>query len=70
MVSGVRPSLRFLGFVLLALGLGAIACEAPPAADPPESAPSTTPAPPAKRILALDVNEPANGDFDAAFRPV
>jgi len=56
--------------VLLALGLGAIACEAPPAADPPESAPSTTPAPRGNRILAIDVNEPANGDFDAAFRPV
>ena len=70
MVSGARPSLRFLGFVLLALGLGAIACTTPSAAEPPESAPSTTPAPRGNRILAIDVNEPANGDYDAPFRPV
>jgi len=68
MVSGAESSFRSIGFGLLALGLGAIACTASPAADPSESAPSTTPAPRGNRILAIDVNEPADGDYDAAFR--
>ena len=69
MVSAGTYSQYAFIFALLGFVLGASACSAPAASDPPAPVlPAVTPVARGERTLSIDVNEPSDGNYDAAFR--
>jgi hypothetical protein len=66
--AGPHPPRAFT-FGLLGVVLGISACSTPPAISPADQVPpATTPVPRGERTLSIDVNEPSDGNYDAAFR--